>query len=630
MPTTTLKPIRVTKLPIKQNNLPHIQYEYRVKKAYTNQQIKNVAEAVKKNIKSKIKGKQLGAKIMITNLYDKSIFWQSGRFTDVQQDDLDFYDFENEYEYKGDAIQDTFRKFNFLVKLYPLAGGCDGNMNDCLWYCLRDLFNGEAYLPKSIATPGKLKRLLGVGRLAPVPCKLLPKLEDEIKVNINVSGDVDATSSKAHPRKADVKLRAGHYTVDHVHKMDPQLRQTTNNKDKKLAVYREVYAGKCLMYEVCSDKGLATVSREHMDEFWKKPLSHAYIYRRAECDATPLHEQLVALIADANILKDHTKGLINMHRVLNDKGAALFAFGKLSRMFDPPQPIGTAEAVWIKHAKSGGLIYAANGTKLDCGWSYDLNKMYSGMLSSAKFTVPCAVGVPKHMQKLPDAYVPYGIYKCRITNPKGVDTRLFRMPKKETAFVCNTHFDLTTARELGLQIELADGVNCLLFSAGRKTASHLFKPFVDLMYDVHVKTGGMKRCKKIMNCLWGGLAETNRQKLDTTKCEELNLQDHDVVHVEPHDDGHLVLMESYSQPFKTNHARIAPFLTAFARRHMFLMLQPFTEHVFRIHTDGFVSDKQLPELKMSNKIGDWKLEHKGPCTIHNKCKVEWHPHVINL
>ena len=66
--------------------------------------------------------------------------------------------------------------------------------------------------------------------------------------------------------------------------------------------------------------------------------------------------------------------------------------------------------------------------------------------------------------------------------------------------------------ERGAQPQVPRGRRLLL-----RAISHLFKPFVDLMYDVHVKTGGMKRCKKIMNCLWGGLAETNRKKLDTTK-----------------------------------------------------------------------------------------------------------------
>ena len=625
--TTTLKPVRVTKLPIKQYDLPHIQYEYKVKKAYSNAQIKGVAETVKSNVKKLLKGKQLGAKIMITNLYDKSIFWQSGRFTDIQQDAVDFYDFENEYEYEGEAIQNKFNKFNFLIKLYPLSGGCDGEMNDCLWFCLRDLFNGEAYLPKPIASAGKLKRLLGVDRLEPVPCKLLATLEDKIKVNVNVSGDVSRPSKKAHPRKADVVLRNGHYTVAHRHKMDEQLRQNTNHMDKKLVVYKEVHAGTCLHYETYdTDRGSRTVTREDMEEFWMKPLSSAFIYRRAESDSIPLEEQLVALQADADILKDHSQGLINLRRSLGDKTAALFAFGKLSRMFDPPEPIDTSEAVWIQNAKSGGLIFAEKGKKLDHAWSYDLNKMYSAMLSNAKFTVPYSKGEVKHVGSLPEAYVPYGIYKCRITNPKGVDARLFRMQKRrENVFVHYTHFDLTTARELDLDIELADGINCLLYPTGRKAGSQLFKPFVDTMYNLHVKTGGMRRCKKIMNCLWGGLAQNNRKKVDLTKGGELDVEDADVVHIEPHNSGHLVVVQSYSKPFKTNYARIAPFLTAFARRYMFLELKPFTDHVFRIHTDGFVADKQLHGLKMSSRVGDWKLEHKGSCTIHNKCKVEWHP-----
>ena len=165
-----IKPYKVSQLPIKQENINLFLYKYKVKKSVKNADIKKVAQALTKQVQEKLADAQLdfAPQVMVTQLYDKSLGWQSGGFSEADEE-VRFYDFKNEYEYKGDRIQDEFTMFNLAIKLVPPAGGCDGAMNDCLWYCLRSIVNKDVdRLPNALDTQKKLKQFLKVGRLDPV------------------------------------------------------------------------------------------------------------------------------------------------------------------------------------------------------------------------------------------------------------------------------------------------------------------------------------------------------------------------------------------------------------------------------------------------------------------------------
>jgi len=140
--------------------------------------------------------------VMVTQLYDKSLGWQSGGFSDAD-DEVKFYDFKNEYEYKGDRIQDSFTMFNLAIKLVPPAGGCDGEMNDCLWYCLRSIVNKDVdRLPKALNTQKKLKRFLKVKRLDPVHVDRIPSIEAKMEINREEGGVVRVCQAEGGLRRA--------------------------------------------------------------------------------------------------------------------------------------------------------------------------------------------------------------------------------------------------------------------------------------------------------------------------------------------------------------------------------------------------------------------------------------------
>lgn len=164
-----ITPYKVSQLPIKQDNINLFLYRYKVQQSVKNADIKKVAEQLTGQVQEMLADAKLdfAPQVMVTQLYDKSLGWQSGGFSDPD-DEVKFYDFKNEYEYKGTRIQDSFTMFNLAIKLVPPAGGCDGEMNDCLWYCLRSIVNKDVdRLPKALNTQKKLKQFLKVQRLDP-------------------------------------------------------------------------------------------------------------------------------------------------------------------------------------------------------------------------------------------------------------------------------------------------------------------------------------------------------------------------------------------------------------------------------------------------------------------------------
>lgn len=450
-----MKSYKMKELPIKQDSINILQFMYKKKKGFDNNDIEATAKKLQQGVLAKLTESGMenyDAQMMITNLYDKSIGWQSGRFTDFG-DDINFYDFANEYEYEGDRIQNTFNRVNILVKLIKKEGGCDRKMNDCLFYALRDGLNID--MPKRIKDPYHLKRYVKVARYDLVPVDVIPKLEKKMKVNINVIGDVEIMSAANHKETITVKLSNSHYTPHNRHRIDKQLRGGTNYRDKTIVMYEEDYVGGKLKYVAYNGEQQYEIDRSLLNEFWMKPLSSKVIYRRRRPDQGTLEEQHQQMVSDAHELAEHSKGKINLFRQLNEKKAALFLFGKLSNTFAPPEPIDELEARWIRNAKSGGLIWAER-CELEDAYCYDMNKMYSSLLKNDRFTVPTGKGVFSTLtQAGVDAapYFAYGIYHCRISNPNNIDTRLFSYSKR----TYYTHFDLTTAKALGLSIEIVGG-----------------------------------------------------------------------------------------------------------------------------------------------------------------------------
>ncbi|GET66499.1 hypothetical protein GLOIN_2v1849173 [Rhizophagus irregularis DAOM 181602=DAOM 197198] len=97
--------------------------------------------------------------------------WKPGGWTSGNQPAslfslLDHYD---EAQLPDDADPDYFERFIIYVRdAPPVAGGCNGELNDCLYECLKNIYGTFSKMPKSIEKPEYIKKALGLNRDAPI------------------------------------------------------------------------------------------------------------------------------------------------------------------------------------------------------------------------------------------------------------------------------------------------------------------------------------------------------------------------------------------------------------------------------------------------------------------------------
>ncbi|PKY46538.1 hypothetical protein RhiirA4_461426, partial [Rhizophagus irregularis] len=125
---------------------------------------------------------------------------------------LDHYD---EAQLPDDADPDYFERFIIYIRdAPPTAGGCNGELNDCLYECLKYIYGTFSKMPKSIEKPEYIKKALGLNRDAPVPVSCMDKVEQLAgSLALNIMGDITRISKSKSDRRATLILSEGHYSL---------------------------------------------------------------------------------------------------------------------------------------------------------------------------------------------------------------------------------------------------------------------------------------------------------------------------------------------------------------------------------------------------------------------------------
>ncbi|GBC17056.2 hypothetical protein GLOIN_2v1763167 [Rhizophagus irregularis DAOM 181602=DAOM 197198] len=88
---------------------------------------------------------------------------------------LDHYD---EAQLPDDADPNYFKRFIIYIRdAPPAAGGYNGELNDCLYECLKYIYGTFSKMPKSIKKPEYIKKALGLNRNAPIPVSCMDRVE---------------------------------------------------------------------------------------------------------------------------------------------------------------------------------------------------------------------------------------------------------------------------------------------------------------------------------------------------------------------------------------------------------------------------------------------------------------------
>jgi hypothetical protein len=172
------------------------------------------------------------------------------------------------------------------------------------------------------------------------------------------------------------------------------------------------------------------------------------------------------------------------------------------------------------------------------------------------------------------------------------------------------------AIDYGLKIEMIqnDQPNFLFYSKDKlMNGAYLFKSFVDELFEL--KSQKVNGAKQILNTLWGGLTEKNHFNHTYDPNEKMNINDCNISRIS-YGNKLSIKCTYYDKPqFKTNWARIKPYILAYAREQMFYRFRSMESDIVYLHTDGFLMKDGHPEMFLSDKLGGLKYEGTSDVNI---------------
>jgi len=491
----------------------------------------------------------------------------------------------SDFEYE----QDEFHEFEFYIVETPKAKGGNSKNNNCLYHCLKDIFFDNV----AWADGYQLKKYLKLKMDDKIPISMISQIEIKQNCRINVTGDYTYTSTKESNKEMNLKLINEHFTLD------------LNNVKSKVNRYRVSSTSKApIIYDSLTQmayNGLKhyKMSPNEHNEHLNHKTDYIIITKSNDKLKKTFEDDYNDFINDANILLEKTNGLINMYKTGNDKITALNLFDWMTKHINPDE-IDQVEANWINYASSGALIYAEPYEGL--AYDYDIKSQYPSIQKSGML-FPVSKGTFLKLDKLPDEYFKYGIYRVRIYKSDDHNiNKLFRFNYDDYY----THFDLTTARTLNLTIELIidDQPNFLHYERNKcLTGNEIFGPYINLLFELK-QLKLTDRTKTILNILWGALCEKKLIK-KVIKDYIYNIPELDQLHSIKRlsDDSYFLKHQNTIKQYKSTFARICPFIVSKGRANITKIMEPYKNTIVKIHTDGFMCNTEAKDILLSNELG---------------------------
>lgn len=591
------------KIHYRNNRIIEISYD---KYNYTTDTIQEIADYASKLLKDN----HIDGVFSVVLKYDGE-GWRSGKFRNIGED-ADLFDFTESYSLP--TTQDNFKHIRMYAIIKPKAEGGTSKLNDCLYFCLKEYLHHRLPWEKPI----ELKNYLKLKRCDKIPISLIPKIETKLKTfQINITGDYIYSSQVKSNKIIKLILKDEHYSVD----------RTEFKKISGLVYYHEkpIMLYDKLTYEGYNGNELKILTKEEL-HLYKFDISSPYIFypRKSfktkdkitgEVKEITIIEEYEELIKNANILKEETKGLINLYKTGNVKNTALHLFERFTKFLSNPEEIQQDEQEWINNSKKGALIYSEKGYT-GKAYKYDIKSMYPSLLiSNGSYPIKRGEFMTITNEEFSNCeYFKFGIYRVNIEKSQNQKINpLFRF--NNTHYY--THTSLEHAKKLNLKMTLIidDKPNFLYYSRDKLiNYKETFYEYVIYLYELKEKNIPMS--KLILNILWGAFSELN-SKTDYTTTKQINILD-EITEIKPSKfDGHVIKSSTLNKMFKSNFARLTPFLLSKGRLTLCNILLPIIDNVKQFHTDGFITTSN-ESIITGDKIGELKyLGYCDNCIIEN-------------
>ena len=599
--------------PIKDRKTVQCQYGYAVpqKPSVVMEYVKELSITIKNGM-SKL-GKK--AQIFMSYFYDSI-----GRWIDCQGVQAGvapkLYDPAEEYENFTGAPLTAIKHFDIVIMEIPTKGGIDNDNNDCLFDALFHAYqNDKDTMPSQIDTAAKLKKFLGVGRKQLVDVKLIGKLDDICKgYAIYVTGDYTFTSKKTENLHIKLNLHDGHYNLK------PRGKSECRPNTQKTLIVYELQGKKYALYD--GVKHTECTSEEL--KLLKKTNCVMPINKRKKTDS--IETNWKAKQDERDELMKATNNKMDLFHYRSIFFAVGEAFRLRSEVMTEPEDIDQLEAQFIDGAFQGGLMYSDDGFTGHL-YGYDANSKYSSTMINKRFHFPVKKGKFSCIsQKEFDEYkfCSYGIYRCIVAPSNDISKDMFFRFNDRGYY---THIDLEVAKRLDLNITMCcdDEANILLYDRSTLVQSHrVFSKFVNYFYKIKHSTPKTNIAKQIVSRLWGMMCQKSiRTKMFTNDKPKVLKENEITVSIKPTPDRQAfeVSISDTNKIFDSNYARIAPFLTATARRDLYNDFGGYGTHIKRIHTDGVMCTVPITTLIMGTDIGMYKQDKDGVYTLKNINRV---------
>ncbi|PKK71891.1 hypothetical protein RhiirC2_710770 [Rhizophagus irregularis] len=284
-----------------------------------------------------------------------------------------------------------------------------------------------------------------------------------------------------------------------------------------------------------------------------------------------------------------SNALIDMHKTGTYAATSLRLFQDVTKGATKSTRLSNEEKLWISKTSIGPIIWAEayEGKAIQ----YDINEFYPSVLLQKGVQWPTSSGKFKTITRL-NNNLQYGIYRVHIEGlPKKSSpqcSQLFRYNQEEYY----THYDIEIARKNGLGVELINiSPNAYVFNPENlMDGKELFEDWAKVLIAMKRKKGiAGKVAKDLLVSLWGILCENPRKNGK----------------VGPH-------------------RRMKPFILALARKTITETIRPISNHVKRIHTDGFILTNTIDNnLQVGPNTGDLKCEKNVGPLQKKKSPILW-------
>jgi hypothetical protein len=424
----------------------------------------------------------------------------------------------------------------------------------------------------------------------------IKRIEEVIKMNINVVGEYIYQSAGKYKRTVNLKFSGNHYVHQNITENNKELLRSFYKKDRVIQIVDNV-KGTYPEYNKTDNENICELQFKKIKKMM--PLQNEEI---------SLQDAYNWINTENEKIIKYTNGLINLQNTGIENTIKHMIYKKIKRMGLEFDKIESDEADWINKAIMGSYFY---GKELG-DYYYDQSSSFAYHLKSMK--IPIKREEFKHTtQEEFDEYLkdtrnmPYIIVKGHV---KGV-SNYFR---KEL-----THFDtynIKLANKLGLHIILDDDINTLYYSEDKLIeATEIFGWYIDYMYKLKQEHKDSKIIKAFLSHLHGALTQKNKF-IYHSKNNEYELiinNEHKVKSIFPKGDDSLSFKcDNIEKPFTSPFGRILPFLLSKQRLWMYSnVIYHYGDKITKMMCDGFYINERIEKFDNNQvKLGSMNLDSK--------------------